>query len=78
MSTCKATSGGWAAGGSVTNSGSKKADYTITVFFTTAAATVIESAQTRVSVKPGAKRAWTASKRFTAPPKTLCVLRGVG
>jgi hypothetical protein len=78
MSTCKATKGGWTAGGSATNPGSKTADYTITVFFTTTAATVVGSAQTRVRVKPGAEETWTAGKKFTAPRRTLCVLRGVG
>lgn len=78
MSTCKATKGGWTAGGSVTNPGGKTADYTVTVFFTTTAATVVGSAQTQVRVKPGAEETWTAGKKFTAPRKTLCVLRGVG
>jgi hypothetical protein len=78
MSTCKATKGGWTAGGSVTNPRSEPAEYTITVFFTTTAATVVGSAQTRLVVEPGAEETWTAGKKFTAPRKTLCVLRGVG
>jgi hypothetical protein len=78
MNTCQATKDGWTAGGRATNPGSKTADYTITVFFTTTAATVVGSAQTRVRVTPGAEESWTAGKKFTAPGKTLCVLRGVG
>jgi hypothetical protein len=78
MSTCKAVEGGWSAAGTATNPGSKQVDYTITVFFTTTSATVIDTVQTHVAVKPGGKQTWTASKKFTAPPETLCVLRGVG
>jgi hypothetical protein len=78
LTTCEATSDGWRAAGTVTNPGKSKVDYTITVFFTTAKATVIDSAQTKVSLDPGDKKKWSASKQFTAPPDTLCVLRGVG
>jgi hypothetical protein len=78
ISTCKAVEGGWSAAGTASNPGSKQAGYTITVFFTTTSATVIDTVQTHVTVKPGDKQTWTASKKFTAPPKTLCVLRGVG
>jgi hypothetical protein len=79
MSTCKAVEGGWSAAGTASNPGSKEnVDYTITVFFTTTSATVLDSVQTKVTVKPGDKHTWRASKKFTAPPKTLCVLRGVG
>jgi hypothetical protein len=33
--------------------------------------------QTHVTVKPGEKNTWTASKKFNAAPKMLCVLRGI-
>jgi hypothetical protein len=78
MSSCAATAGGWGAGGTALNAGKTAADYTITVFFTTDHATVIGSAQTHVTVPPGAKQNWQVSSKFTAPAKTLCVLRGVG
>jgi hypothetical protein len=78
VSSCAATTGGWGASGTATNPGTASADYTITVFFTTVNATVIGSAQTHVTVKAGGKESWSASATFTAPAKTLCVLRGVG
>jgi hypothetical protein len=70
--------GGWSASGTVNNPAASAADYTITVFFTTTSATVISTAQTKVTVQPGAKVTWNATKTFTAPKKMLCVLRGVG
>jgi hypothetical protein len=78
MTSCEAAPGGWAAAGTVTNSGKTAVDYTITVFFTTTKATVIDSAQTKVSVDPGSKKSWTATKKFGAASQMLCVLRGVG
>ena len=78
LTTCKAVTDGWEASGTVTNPAKSKVDYTITVFFTTSQATVIDSAQTTVSLEPGDKKTWVATKKFTAPAQTLCVLRGVG
>ncbi|MGA0568336.1 hypothetical protein ACO2Q7_13465 [Rathayibacter sp. KR2-224] len=78
MTACKATTAGWKAGGTVTNDGKQAADYTITVFFTTKSATVINTAQTHVTVPAGKTQNWTASKDFVATPGTLCVLSGVG
>ena len=78
MTSCKAAPGGWQASGTVSNPGTTTVDYTITVFFTTAKATVIDSAQTKVSVDPGAKKSWSAIKKFGAASQMLCVLRGVG
>ncbi|SDO68437.1 hypothetical protein SAMN04515671_1693 [Nakamurella panacisegetis] len=75
---CKSVTGGWGATGTATNPGKKAIAYTITVFFTTTAATVIDTSQTHFTVKPGEKKTWTATKQFTTPPKMLCVLRGVG
>jgi hypothetical protein len=78
ISSCKATKDGWQASGTATNPGEKQTDYTVTVFFTTSAGTVIGTGQTKVTVKPGAPQPWTISSTFHAPPDTRCVLRGVG
>lgn len=78
MTSCKSVGGGWAATGTASNPGKKDIDYTITVFFTTTTATVINSTQTHLTVKPGEKKTWTATKKFTTPAKMLCVLRGIG
>jgi hypothetical protein len=78
MNSCNSIKGGWSAAGTVTNPGPKTVEYTITVFFTTTAATVIDSAQSKVSVAAGSKKNWNASKKFGAAAKMLCVLRGVG
>jgi hypothetical protein len=78
MTSCVATPAGWKAGGTVTNDGAKPADYTITVFFTTNKATVIDNARTQLTVAAGKTARWTAAKDFAAAPGTLCVLRGVG
>jgi len=78
VTTCRSTSGGWSAGGSVHNPGKKLRVYRVTVFFTTTSATVVGVASARVRVPAGADRPWRAIGHFTAPPKTLCVLRGVG
>ncbi|HVX08983.1 hypothetical protein [Humibacter sp.] len=75
---CTSTGDGWKASGTVSNGGKSPATTVITVFFTTDKATVVGAAQTRVTVKAGDKRNWTAEKTFTAPSKTLCVLRGAG
>jgi hypothetical protein len=77
MTTCEAAKGGWQASGTATNPGKDDADYEITVFFTTTAATTIDSARTDVSVKAGETVKWSAKKEFTAPKEMLCVLRGV-
>jgi hypothetical protein len=75
---CTSTKDGWKASGTVSNAGKSPTTTVITVFFTTDKATVIGTAQTRVTVKAGDKRVWTAQKAFSAPSKTLCVLRGAG
>lgn len=78
VSSCSSVDGGWRAAGKATNPGTSPATYRITVFFTTSTATVIGTAHTRVTVKPGEDKEWTVSDAFAAPKKTLCVLRGVG
>ncbi|MEU7524301.1 hypothetical protein AB0A74_01045 [Saccharothrix sp. NPDC042600] len=70
--------GGWEARGTVTNSGQAAHDYSITIFFTTENATVLDHAATSVTVEGGATGEWSAQKNFPAPPNVLCVLRGVG
>ncbi|MFP3466408.1 hypothetical protein [Leifsonia sp. SIMBA_070] len=75
---CSEAQGGWQATGTAVNHGKKASTSVITVFFTTESATVIGTAQTTVSVKPGGTEKWTAKGDFVGAPKTLCVLRGVG
>ncbi len=77
IAACDQTGGGWAASGTVTNSGQSTKTYDITVFFTSAKATVEDYATTSVKVKPGDHQDWKASKDFPALSGTLCVLRGV-
>jgi hypothetical protein len=77
MSGCSATDGGWRAAGTAKNGGDAPRSYHLTVFFTTATATVLATGTTTVDVDPGATADWTVSARFTAPSGTLCVLTGV-
>ncbi len=51
--------------------------YRITVFFTTTAATTVDSARTEIEVKAGETIKWSAKQEFTASKEMLCVLRGV-
>ena len=78
LSTCSKTTDGWKAAGDIANPGKASVTRTITVFFTTSTATVIQTAQTKVTVEPGQKVSWSTNPTFTAPAGTLCVLRGVG
>ena len=78
LTRCVAAPGGWAAGGTVHNPAGTPATYRITVFFTTTTATVIGVAATSVLVPGRQSKPWQAIGRFHAPPKVLCVLRGVG
>ena len=78
LSSCKSVAGGWGASGTAMNPGTKPVDYTITIFFTTTSATVVSTAATHITVSPGGKEVWTVNRKFKAPPKMLCVLRGVG
>ena len=75
---CSGDADGWKASGTITNPAKATTDYTITVFFTTPAATVIDTAQTKVTVHAGATQKWSAAKTFTTGGHVLCVLRGVG
>jgi hypothetical protein len=78
LSSCKRIAGGWGASGTAANPGTKPADYTITIFFTTAKATVVATGATHITVDPDDTQKWTVHQKFVADPKTLCVLRGVG
>ena len=75
---CAASADGWQASGDATNPGTGPVDYTITVFFTTSAATVIGYGSAKVHVAAGGHQAWSVSATFTPAPGTQCVLRGVG
>ena len=75
---CSKTAKGWKAAGKATNPTDKPLDYTLTVFFTSDKATVLNTADTTVKVDPGKSANWTVQKDFPTTPKTLCVLRGVG
>ena len=76
---CVSTAEGWKAEGNAVNTGSdKRFKATITVFFTTTSATVLDYAETKVDVAPGKTRTWSAAAKFDAAPTMRCVLRGVG
>jgi hypothetical protein len=78
MTACAGDADGWHASGTASNPSKKDAKYTITVFFTTRSATVIDTASTTVEVAPGGREKWTATKDFTTGGQLNCVLRGVG
>jgi hypothetical protein len=78
LSACHSTAHGWAATGTAHNPTAKPVKYTITVFFTTAAATVIGTGVAHLKVEPGRTADWAVSPRLRGPANTLCVLRGVG
>jgi len=77
MKDCAATSSGWSAGGTVTNSKDKAATFTIVVSFTTKESTVLARGTTEVAVKAGQTKNWTAGANFAKTKGTQCVLRGV-
>ena len=74
---CATADGGWRAAGSASNDTADAVTYELTVFFTTATATVLGVGETEVSVQPGATAEWTVEAAFTAPAGTRCVLAGV-
>lgn len=78
LSTCTGSGTQWKAAGTIKNTTDTAKDYRITVFFTTPTATVVDSAQTTVSLDAGASGKWVAGKDFTTGGTLLCVLRGVG
>ena len=74
---CGQSSGGWSAGGEVSNSLGKSATFDITVFFTDAASTDLAYATTNVTLDSGKSSLWSVKATFAAPAGTVCVLRGV-
>ena len=78
LTACRSAKGGWEAGGTAHNPSDSRRVYRLTVFFTTTSATVIGVGHSSVSVPAGASRPWKVAGRFTAAPRTLCVLSGVG
>jgi imidazole glycerol phosphate synthase subunit HisF len=74
---CKQTSSGWTATGTVTNPNAKQTTYTIVISFTTKASTVLARGTTKVTLKSGATKAWTASANSAKTKGVQCVLRGV-
>jgi hypothetical protein len=78
LTTCRSSPGGWVARGTIDNPAKAAREYRLTIFFTTTSATVIGVGHSTVRVEAGASRPWQVTSRFTAAPKTLCVLRGVG
>jgi PBP1b-binding outer membrane lipoprotein LpoB len=74
LTTCRATHGGWLAGGSITNPHATMTTYRITVFFTTATATALDYARATVKVAAKAKKTWQAAATFARPSGVLCVL----
>jgi hypothetical protein len=74
---CEAVDGGWGAEGTATNPGTAPVTYSITVYFTTPTATVLDYATTTVSVAPGATEKWSASKQFAAVADMLCPMPGI-
>jgi hypothetical protein len=77
MGSCRATSSGWTGAGTVANPGTKSATYTIVVSFTDKASTVLARGTTKVTLKGGATKDWTASANFAKTKDVVCVLRGV-
>jgi hypothetical protein len=78
ITSCTSKPGGWQASGKSVNPGKNDVHLTITVFFTTTTATVLDYATTKVTVPAGGTAKWTAAATFPAQPTMLCVLRGVG
>ncbi len=75
---CQSVPGGWEALGTIHNSGRLSHDFRLTVYFTTASATVLSSATSSVPVKAGSSGSWAVTSRFVAAPVVRCVLVGVG
>ena len=74
---CKPVAGGWEASGVATNPASDAHTYGLTVYFTDAAATVIGSGRTSVTVSGKSSGTWHVTGTFTASPPVKCVLVGV-
>lgn len=77
LTSCKAVTGGWSAGGSAKNTTAKAQTYSMLVFFTDKYSRTIDFARGSVRVAPGKTGTWTATKTFSPPAGTQCVLRGL-
>ena len=77
LASCARVTGGWRASGSAEGVRGHKS-YTVTVFFTTAANTVIATGSTKVPVNRANPSSWKVVGHFVAPSGTRCILRGVG
>jgi len=74
---CSATASGWKSAGTAHNATNTKIEYRVVVLFTDAQARAIDSASVNVVVPAGQTRTWTASRTFSAPEGTRCVVRSV-
>jgi len=72
----KQNNGTWVARGNARNPGTSDTTYEITIFFTTAAATVVQTGHTAVAVPAGKTGKWSIPGKIEATGKILCVLRG--
>jgi beta-xylosidase len=77
ITSCTAAPGGWQASGTATNPGKASYDYKLTVYFTSAQATVLGSGQTSVTVGAKSTGKWKVTATFPAPAGVKCVLVGV-
>lgn len=77
MTSCSGDARSWTAGGTATNTGHNAVRYQVTVFYTTAGATVVGSASTTVSVPAKGHANWSAPAKIKSGRDMRCVLRGV-
>ncbi len=77
LASCSRVTGGWRASGSAKGVHGHTS-YTVTVFFTTAANTVIATGSTKVPVDRANPSSWKVVGHFLAPAGTRCIFRGVG
>lgn len=73
---CAGRNDSWVASGNARNPGNTDTTYDITIFFTTSAATVVQTGHTTVHVPAGKTGKWSVSGKVQAEGKILCVLRG--
>ncbi|MDR1833409.1 MAG: hypothetical protein LBQ92_01970 [Propionibacteriaceae bacterium] len=76
MSVCEQADGGWRAAGSINNPESGAKDVTVVVTFTNDKATVLDRAQTTVTVDAGGEADWEVNAPVS-DDGVNCVLRGV-
>ncbi len=78
LDACTANASGWQASGTAVNTRAKAVRYSITVFFTDSAATVLNYGAVTVRVPAGKTEKWVAASKFEKTANVRCVLRGVG